>query len=407
MIINYVKLGSEQYEPAVGAFVADEENWPYLVAAENPAHSEWSETARRLQQDFPEFGKELIASLNNNFIITSKLYVEHKLYPWNKDHMYISNCFKNSLCTPIRLFLLNRNIFNYHKTDLFHNDWAFWSEGAITFGEQDNTSLASLQKIQTTGVTIGVDKKVSNRKMYGFALRVGHDNVSIGTSDTNLKTDMFSLSSYATFPFNNETFIDTHIGIGGLKIDSRRKHEAGFLNGNRNGKQIFGSIVYGAEFSKEKLHISPYGRVDLGYTVLDEYLDSGKVSALKYNEMKIENSKASFGFIINNSIEKYNYKLKPFGRLEYGKGSVYSNDTIVSYYTAYPNTNYTHKGVQELSDNYRVSIGADLDIGKNWYYTASAERSEEIDDGNLNTVNFAGSYIINKNSIFKWKKVLT
>ena len=282
--------------------------------------------------------------------------------------------------------------------DLFHNDWAFWSEGAITLGEQDNTSLASLQKIQTTGVTIGVDKKVSNRKMYGFALRVGHDNVSIGTSDTNLKTDMSSFTSYATFPFNNETFIDTHIGISSLKIDSRRKHEAGFLNGNRNGKQIFGSIVYGAEFSKEKLHISPYGRVDLGYTVLDEYLDSGKVSALKYNEMKIENSKASFGFIINNSIEKYNYKLKPFGRLEYGKGSVYSNDTIVSYYTAYPNINYTHKGVQELSDNYRVSIGADLDIGKNWYYTASAERSEEIDDGNLNTVNFAGSYIINKNS---------
>ena len=65
MIINYVKVGSEQYEPAVGAFVADEEIWAYLVAAENPAHSEWSETARRLQQDFPEIGKELIASLNN------------------------------------------------------------------------------------------------------------------------------------------------------------------------------------------------------------------------------------------------------------------------------------------------------------------------------------------------------
>ena len=282
--------------------------------------------------------------------------------------------------------------------DLFHNDWAFWSEGTVTLGEQDNTSLASLQKIQTTGITLGVDKKVSDKKMYGFALRVGHDNVDIGTSDTNLKTDMFSLSSYATFPFNNETFIDTHIGISGLKIDSRRKHAAGFLNGNRNGKQIFGSIVYGGEFSKEELHISPYGRVDLGYTILDEYLDSGKVSALKYNEMKIENSKASFGFIINNSIEKDNYKLKPFGRLEYGRGSVYSNDTIVSYYTAYPNTNYTHKGAQELSDNYRISIGADLDLGKNWYYTASAERNEEIDGGNLNTINFAGSYIINKNS---------
>ena len=282
--------------------------------------------------------------------------------------------------------------------DLFHNNWAFWSEGTVTLGEKDNTSLASLQEIQTTGITVGIDKKVSDKKMYGFAFRVGHDNVDIGTADTNLKTDMFSLSSYATLPFNNNTFIDTHIGIGGLKIDSRRNHAAGNLNGNRNGKQIFGSFVYGGEFVKKDLNISPYGRVDLGYTILDEYLDSGKVSALKYNEMKVETAKSSFGFLINNSLEMDNYKLKPFGRLEYGKGSVVSNDTIVSYYTAYPDTNYTYKGVNEYSDNYRIGVGADLDIGKNWFYSGSFERNEQIDGGNINTINFAGSYLMKKNA---------
>ena len=282
--------------------------------------------------------------------------------------------------------------------DLFHNNWAFWSEGTVTLGEKDNTSLASLQEIQTTGITVGIDKKVSDKKMYGFAFRVGHDNVDIGTADTNLKTDMFSLSSYATLPFNNNTFIDTHIGIGGLKIDSRRNHAAGNLNGNRNGKQIFGSFVYGGEFVKKDLNISPYGRVDLGYTILDEYLDSGKVSALKYNEMKVETAKSSFGFLINNSLEMDNYKLKPFGRLEYGKGSVASNDTIVSYYTAYPDTNYTYKGVNEYSDNYRIGVGADLDIGKNWFYSGSFERNEQIDGGNINTINFAGSYLMKKNA---------
>lgn len=64
MIINYLKVGSEQFEPAVGAFIADEEIYPYLLSAENPAHSEWSESARRLQQDFPDFGRDLISSLN-------------------------------------------------------------------------------------------------------------------------------------------------------------------------------------------------------------------------------------------------------------------------------------------------------------------------------------------------------
>ena len=390
---------------AIGATVEDFEN--NVIPASSKTF-----TAEFLKEDLenPFNEKDVIALIDAQREI-SKRFIEQSSYAvLNRMEWLRRNRDVNNLSEQGIKFIFDDETFSEIATtftfdkyinrtkDLFHNDWAFWSEGTVTLGEQDNTSLASLQKIQTTGITIGVDKKVSDKKMYGFALRLGHDNVDIGTSDTNLKTDMFSLSSYATFPFNNETFIDTHIGIGSLKIDSRRKHEAGFLNGNRNGKQIFGSIVYGGEFSKEELHVSPYGRVDLGYTILDEYLDSGKVSALKYNEMKIENSKASFGFIINNSIEKDNFKLKPFGRLEYGKASVYSNDTIVSYYTAYPNTNYTHKGVQELSDNYRVSIGTDLDLGKNWYYTASAERNEEIDGGNLNTINFAGSYIVNKNS---------
>ena len=65
MIINYVKLGSENYESAVGAFVAHDDVWDYLKMAENAAHSEWEPNARKLRQKFPEFGKELVESLNN------------------------------------------------------------------------------------------------------------------------------------------------------------------------------------------------------------------------------------------------------------------------------------------------------------------------------------------------------
>ena len=61
-------------------------------------------------------------NLNNNFIITSKTYVEYKLYPWNKAHMNLSNFYDNSLCTPFRLFLLSRNFLNYYQCELFHNE---------------------------------------------------------------------------------------------------------------------------------------------------------------------------------------------------------------------------------------------------------------------------------------------
>ncbi|WP_435095760.1 Ig-like domain-containing protein [Candidatus Pelagibacter bacterium nBUS_27] len=378
-------------------------------------------TAEFLKEDLENpFNEKDVIALIDAQRETSKRFIEQSSYAvlnrmeWLRRNRDVNNLsdqgikikFSDEEYTEIATALNFDKYINRTK-DLFNNNWAFWSEGTVTLGEIDNTSLASLQEIQTTGITIGVDKKVSDRRMYGFALRVGLDDVDIGTSDTNLKTDMFSLSSYATFPFNNKTFIDTNIGISSLKIDSRRKHEAGFLNGNRNGNQIFGSIVYGGEFIKKDLNISPYGRIDLGYTILDEYLESGKISALKYNEMKIENSKSSLGFLINNSYEINNLKFKPFSRFEYGRGSTDSNDTIVSYHKAYPNTNYTNKGVNESSDNYRVTLGTDLDIGKNMFYTASFERNEEIDSGYTNTMNFAGSYLIKPNAELSFHSNLT
>ena len=60
--------------------------------------------------------------LNNNFYIESKIYIDYKLYPWNHEHMNLSNMYKNSLCTPIRLFLLSRNILNYIEKPLFHEE---------------------------------------------------------------------------------------------------------------------------------------------------------------------------------------------------------------------------------------------------------------------------------------------
>ena len=74
MIINYLKVGSERYEPAVGAFYADEDIWKYLVASENAAHSEWNHVSRRLQQDFPEIGKEIVESLNNRLQVGSAIF---------------------------------------------------------------------------------------------------------------------------------------------------------------------------------------------------------------------------------------------------------------------------------------------------------------------------------------------
>ncbi|MBF2760816.1 MAG: hypothetical protein ISN28_11215 [Ectothiorhodospiraceae bacterium AqS1] len=71
MVIDYMKMGGDQYEPAIGVFVAHKDIRDHLRIAENAAHSQWSEDSRRLTQQYPEIGKELVQrtnrTLRNNF----------------------------------------------------------------------------------------------------------------------------------------------------------------------------------------------------------------------------------------------------------------------------------------------------------------------------------------------------
>jgi hypothetical protein len=81
-----------------------------------------------------------------------------------------------------------------------------------------------------------------------------------------------------------------------------RIHESGTLTGKRKGEQIFSSILYGAEFENE-VTLSPYGRIDAGYTKLKSFSDSGKVASINYNEQKIKTARASIGLLIDDEIQ--------------------------------------------------------------------------------------------------------
>ena len=66
MVLNYAKIGSDRFEPAVGVFIANENVRPYLVKSENPAHSNWSQNSYRLQQAYPDDGKLVVHKLNTS-----------------------------------------------------------------------------------------------------------------------------------------------------------------------------------------------------------------------------------------------------------------------------------------------------------------------------------------------------
>jgi hypothetical protein len=61
------------------------------------------------------------------------------------------------------------------------DDWATWSEGSVSFGKIGETNLSSAQDMPSLGISIGADKKVNENRILGVVLRVGNNDVEVGT----------------------------------------------------------------------------------------------------------------------------------------------------------------------------------------------------------------------------------
>ena len=276
-------------------------------------------------------------------------------------------------------------------SDLFKNNWAIWSEGSITIGEIDATRISSIKEIKSKGITIGMDKMIDKNQMYGAAFRIENDDNDIGASGTKLDTDGYSLSLYGTIPFSDKTYIDSTLGIGLLRTKHTRIHESGTLTGKRKGKQLFGSVLYGAEFNNNQLTLSPYGRLDAGYTKLSSYTDSGTVAAISYNEQNIKTVRASIGLLMDDEVKIGEANFMPNARVEYGKDIIDSSDAVVSY-IVYPNTDYTLNIDKEENDNFRLGFGADIEVEDGWLFMADYERNQTENSGYENTISLGVSF---------------
>jgi len=119
-------------------------------------------------------------------------------------------------------------------------------------------------------------------------------------------------------------------GVGVIESDLVRISGANTLTGSRNGTQIFGSINYGKTLDKGDFNLTPIARVDLGYTELNAYSETG-TDALSFAKQTIESGLASVGLQFSDIVKFNNNKLKPFGSIEYGMDFSNSSNAKMNY----------------------------------------------------------------------------
>ncbi len=313
-------------------------------------------------------GKDILSSIESQ-TATAKQIVIHATTPvlnrmyWLRRHrandklsnQNIKFNFSNSMMASLSKVVPVSNKTN-EVLDKLSDNWSFWSEGSVSIGKTGDTSTSSSKDISSKGITIGMDKKISKNKLYGYALRLGRDRVDVGSSGSWLDTTSNSLSFYGTFPQNDERFIEGILGIGTLKTDTLRKTTLNYHTGERDGAQVFGSINYFTIHEKEKFNFAPNLRIDLSYTELSKYRETGS-TALVYKNQIIETGMISTGFTVSDVLDFDSLTFKPNGGLEIGLDFSPSSDATYRYLSE--TTEYT-KSIDQDSKNIRANIGFDL-----------------------------------------------
>ena len=280
------------------------------------------------------------------------------------------------------------------------DDWLFWSEGSISVGRVGETSTSSFKEIDTNAITIGWDKKIDQKKIHGYAITYTKDDVKVGDNGTTLDVESYSFSTYATFHRKENSYVEGILGTSKLDLRNKRVKNNNSLKGDRNGKQFFGSIHYINTISNEKVNISPNLRLDLSYTKLTDYTETGS-NAISYDEQTVETAGIFGGFTFNKEVFKDDYIIRPSAGFELGL-DLSPNSDISLNYVSDPNTKYTKSIDQQGEESIKGKVGFDLLKDNGWSLMAFYERNQS-QNRHSDTFYFLTGYVVSKDEEYVMK----
>jgi len=179
---------------------------------------------------------------------------------------------------------------------------AVWNAGAIEIGTIDQRTDRAKITATTSGLSAGMDIKLSNRLIAGLGVGYGNEVSWIGGSAAHLRGESTMVAGYASYSPVDAAFIDGMIGLGQIDYRMRRKvtDVDAIASGYREGDMIFGALSAGIERSNDALRWSAYGRVEWMNANLGAYAETG---AGRYNLRWDKRSLTSLGGVLGGRAE--------------------------------------------------------------------------------------------------------
>jgi hypothetical protein len=206
------------------------------------------------------------------------------------------------------------------KKDQKKSKWSSWSLGDLSLSHFDKLGFENAKNIRNEGITFGADRKFSDNKFFGWAIRYGNGRSNIAQTKQNIHMDSLTLNLYGIMPKDKENYLNAVLGLSALKIDSLY---LGKKSGQRYGKQLFTAIDFRTKNSYGKLNLTPTTKFTFGITRLGEYTDflsdaiDSPTQNIRYDKDTFTTGQISSGFLFEADQITINDKFfQPMGGME-------------------------------------------------------------------------------------------
>ena len=259
--------------------------------------------------------------------------------------------------------------------------WGVWSEGNISFGRigQQDGNLG--QDIHSDGITFGIDKRINEDKTIGFAINKSWQETKMGSNEANMDAVAISVMNYTSFKIEDKRYFEMVAGIGEMDIDLSRDVSGGKNIGDRKGNQLFGSFTYLLEPDVEIVgrNLNYYTRIDLGFTQLKEYTETGDGTAVSYKKQNVKSASLSAGLNLSKLIETNKGILEPSLKFELGKDKTI-NSVSEAYYINNPSEIHSNAIGDQSSGHLLLNLGLGAKFKNDTTINTSYEHYRSTDD---------------------------
>ena len=207
------------------------------------------------------------------------------------------------------------------KKDKKKSKWSTWSLGELSLSHFNQLGFENAKNIRNEGITFGADRKFSDNKFFGWAIRYGNGRSNIVNTKQNIHMDSLTLNLYGVMPKDKEKYLNAVLGLSALKIDS---HYLGKKSAQRYGKQLFTAIDFRTKNTYSKLNLTPTTKLTFGITRLGEYTDflsdviDSPTQNIRYEKDTFTTGQFSGGFLFEADQITINDKtFQPMGGMEF------------------------------------------------------------------------------------------